>query len=461
MKFISLDNTWKFGQLAFLFLIGMSAYYAIERVCYMDSAFMLFRLVNNEEIIAEGGRLINVLPQFIPWIMVKMGSSLYSIVICFSIMHTIILFIIFLIIGNYLQQKEIGLLFLLLLLVSVNETFLDVVTETKFALAFACLFAAFLQSDKNQNILLGISILFCGFFSHPIFLIYFGLIIIFKTIFEPRKVIFKFLLIGVIILMFKGLFFGATSYENELVLATLNDTLNLFKNSFIHTYFNGLISTQFIIILGLVILLVYNLISLKRGLILGVYVLIVFGLYFILSVIYSKGDSHMMIQKTLFVFHFALLLPISMLSKTQEFKFKNMVYLLMIGGLFISIFQVNQISKKFTQRVLVIEQFIKQLPNVSDKYILNENQINHDVIMGTWALPHESILLSKIKLNRLVNLKNYRERNDTLFLSRFPNALRPAFGYPMMNVDLNSNYFRIDEKQPVIWLDSTYVLGPH
>lgn len=459
MKFISLQNTWKIGRLVFLMLIGMSVFFALERVCYMDSAFMLFRLVNNEQVIAEGGRLINALPQFIPWVMVKMGCSLNSIVIGFSIMHTLVLYVVFLFIGVFLNQKEIGLMFLALLLISVNETFFDVVTETKFALAFACLFTAFLLSEKNQNNLLGIGILICGFFTHPIFIVYFGLIVTYKFILDHPKSIVKFIIIGVIILVLKSMLFGATAYENDLVSAIVNDTINLFKNSFIHAYFKGLFTTQFLVMVGLIIVLIFRIISLKKWKYLWAYFLITFGLYFILSIVYSKGDSHMMIQKTLFVFHFGLILPLFMLLKSEEFRLKNMVYCLIVIGTFIALFQVIQISKKYTQRVVVLEHFMKRLPNSSDKFIFTEDHINHDVIMGTWALPHESIIVSKIKLNKLINLKNFRERNDTLFLSRFPCALRPTFGYPMMNKDLNLKYFKINENLPVVWLDSTFFLG--
>ena len=79
--------------------------------------------------------------------------------------------------------------------------------------------------------------------------------------------------------------------------------------------------------------------------------------------------------------------------------------------------------------------------------------------MGTWALPHESILVSKIKFKNPINLKNFRERNDTLFLSQFPNGFRPAFGLPLLNSELNTTYFEMDESKKVLWLDSTYILG--
>ncbi|MDI1233675.1 MAG: hypothetical protein PSX81_05300 [bacterium] len=460
MKIVNLENTWKVAHLFFLLLIGMSVFYAVERVCYMDSAYMFFRMVNTEKIIAEGGRWVNLLPQIIPWLMLKIGCSLPALILAFSIMHIGVLYLVFLLIGNWLNQKEIGLIFLLILILSVNETFFDVVTETKFSLAFASLFLAFILSKKRKHILIGFVILIGGFFSHPIFTIYFGFIVLFTFLFGIRNNIIKYALMGVLIAALKSLFLGVTLYENELLSAGVFDPWNLFANSFIHGYFAGLLSTQFVVIIGLVSLLLLNFILLRKWSYLSLYIISVFLLYFVLAVVYSKGDSHMMIQKTLFVFHFALLLPYFYQIQWSEFKLKKVFYLGIIIGYSMAVTAIIKTSEKYTQRVVILEQFMQHLPKSSDKFIMNENQINHEVIMGTWALPHETIIISKIKCHKILSIKNFRERNDTLFLSKYPNAFRPAFGYPIENKDLNAAYFKMKEFEPNIWLDSTYFLGP-
>lgn len=456
MKAVTLENTWKLCHLTFLFLLGMAVFFAVERACYMDSAFMLFRLVNSEHLIAEGGRLVNIFPQFIPYLMVKAGCSLMSIVIAFSLMYTTVLYIIFTLIGNWLNQKKIALIFLLILILSVNETFFDVVTETKFALAFACLFLALVLSDKKRNWIAIVFTLLCGFFSHPIFIIYFGINVFYNAIEGELKLSLKYLFIGATIVLFKALISGVTIYENDLISSLYTNTFSLFKVSFIHEYFEGLFGTQFVVFVGLFLMLILNLVFLKKWGVLLAYLTMVFTLYFILAIVYSKGDSHMMIQKTLFVFHFALLCPYLIV---RNIKFNAVFYMLIIVGIIVGLMGILETSQKYTNRVLVINQFMQHLPSTSDKFLIKENQINHELIMGTWALPHETILLSKIGGNRALNLKNFKERNDTLFLSKFPNAMRPAYGYPMMNKGLNTNYFKFDEQKSVMWLDSTYVLG--
>ena len=459
MKFFTIEQLWKLGHFIFLMILGLSVYYALERVCYMDSAYMFFRMVNGERMIAEGGRFINILPQIVPWLLVKVSAPLNIIVICFSFMYTACLYGVYLLLGHWMKEKTIALIFLFLLLVSVNETFFDVVTETKFALAFACLFLAHLLSEKQQSIYIGVLILVFGFYTHPIFIIYGVIILFFVGLFNSSKRVVLYGLIVVVFLLAKGFIFGSTSYEKELVLATFNSPLDLFKHSFLNTYFYGLLTTQFIIFICLFILQVILLFKQKNWRLLFIYLVVIFALYFTLAIVYSKGDSHMMIQKTLFIFHFTLLIPFILVEKIMLLRARTIFFIFFIVGCSWALWSTNTVVKKYTERVDLLAHFLQALPNQTDKYLLSENQIDHEVMMGTWALPHESILVSKIKLKKAINLKNFRERNDTLFLSQFPNAFRPAFGLPLLNSELNTTYFEMDESKLVLWLDSTYILG--
>jgi len=459
MKIFTIEQAWKVGHFIFLILLGLSVIYALERVCYMDSAFMFFRMVNDEKLIAEGGRYIHIIPQFLPWLLVKFNAPLQIIIICFSLMYTACLYATYIIIGQWMKNKLVAVIFLFLLLISVNETFFDVVTETKFSLAFACLLLTQILSEKQQSIYVGSLMLIFGFYTHPIFIVYFTIILLFTSLFHFHKRLLFYGLILLILVLLKTIVFGSTSYENELVLAIFNDPFMLFKSSFMHAYFGGLLNTQFIIVICLILIQLISLIKSEKWALLCMYIIAVFSLYIILALVYSKGDSHMMIQKTLFIFHFSLLIPLVLIKKTIPIWAQRSVYTLIIVGCFWALWSTNAMAKKYTKRVDVLEHFLEKLPNQSDKYLIAETQINHALIMGTWALPHESIIISKIKFRKPINLKNFRERNDTLFLSQFPNAFRPAFGLPLLNSELNTTYFEMDESKQVLWLDSSYLLG--
>ena len=459
MKIFTIEQAWKLGHFLFLILLGLSVFYALERVCYMDSAFMFFRMVNDEKLIAEGGRYIHVIPQFLPWLMVKLNAPLHLIIVSFSFLYTACFYLAYIIIGKLMKQKVIAVIFLFLLLISVNETFFDVVTETKFSLAFACLFLAHLLREKQASIYIGILMLVFGFYTHPIFVVYCAIIIFFISLYKFNRHLLIYGGVIMILLVSKALIFGSTTYEKELLSATFYNPFQLLKNSFIHTYFGGLLGTQFIVLICIIFLQLFSLLKSKKWLLLSMYFMAMFLLYIALALVYSKGDSHMMIQKTLLVFHFILLIPFVLLEKTMSVWVQRSVYFLIILGCFWALWSTNTLAKKYTNRVAVLEHFLKKLPKQSDKYLISENQINHEVMMGTWALPHESILVSKIKFKNPINLKNFRERNDTLFLSQFPNGFRPAFGLPLLNSELNTTYFEMDESKKVLWLDSTYILG--
>ncbi len=459
MKQISLVNIWKLSHLIFIVLIIMACFFAVERVCYQDSSYMLFRMINSGAFIAEGGRWVNILPQLIPWIFIKIGLPLNAIIICFSAMHIVVLYLIFILIGVKLNQKIIAISFLFLLIVSVNETFFDVVTETKYSLAFAALFSAFILSEKSNKLIAEILILIGGFFTHPVFCIYFIFILLYLTIFRPEKKYVKYLFIGSIIFVAKYIFIGTTNYEDSLVRYGFSDICHNFTNSFIHLYFKGLFSTQFVYFIGLFLIISFHLLFNKKYLQFFIYFMTLIFIYFLIAIIYSKGDSHMMIQKTLFLFHFILVLPLFFTWQQFSLLSQRIVLLICLASFVVAIVGIFNVSVKYTERVKVLDAFMLKLPLQSDKYIIKEDQINHEKLLATWALPHETILLSNSCLERSMSIKNFRERNDTLFLSRFPNAFRPAFGYPMANKDLNLKYFKVDESKPNLWLDSTFILG--
>ncbi len=457
MEFLTNQNTWKASNILFLFMLVLCGVFAMERVCYVDSAYMLFRMINAESLVAEGGRWMNIPPQLIPWIMIKLKLPLQFIIFFFSLMQGITLYGFFLLTGYYFKQKFLGIIFLLLLIISVNETFFDVVTETKFSLALGVLFTAFLNSKKRSELLLGTGIIFCGFFSHPSFVIYFIFILLFHGIFKPHETNWKWLIPGLVFFLLKHFLIGSTTYESNMFNEAINHLLNDFQNSFIHHYFSGLFKTQFIFIFTLFVIIILHLISERKWKLLIAYFFTLFITYFLLAILYHNGDSRMMIQKTMHLFHFIILIPLFYIWNDISAVLQKIAILLILSACIFAFSGIIQAREKYRSRMLILTEFMQQLPTESDKFILREEHIDHDRMMATWALPHETLLISNVKFGKSIVVKNFRERNDTLLYYQFPNAFRPAFGYPMMNRELNPSYFSIDESRPLIWLDSAHL----
>ncbi|MES2617490.1 MAG: hypothetical protein V4613_06410 [Bacteroidota bacterium] len=456
MKLFSLNNLWKLSHLAFLGLLLLSVVFAIERVCYIDSAYMLFRMVNTESIIAEGGRLTNAIPQFIPWLMIKAGLSLNSIVIGFSFMDIAVLYAVFLLVGIYFRQKLLASIFVILLMLGVSSTFFDVVTETKAALAIAVILTAALSSDNKTPFWLLILIVFSGIFSHPVFILYFFIIIAFFYSKNDAKKYGKLVLAGSILIGLKIGIIGATVYEQNLL--SINHLYESFQHSFIHEYISIWLDPYYIALPVIMLVVVAYLTINKKWKFLLFYMLSIISLYIILAVIYSAGDSRMMIQKTMFVLHFTMLLPLVKIDEKNNFLFKFISPLFFVV-LLTTFYSIINASSAYRERVIILTDFLKKLPAESDKYLIHENNINHDKIMATWALSHETLLLSNIKYGKSLALKNFRDHNDTLQLSKYPNAFRPAFGYPIKKNELNEAYFNPDWTKENKWLDSAMRLG--
>lgn len=437
----------------------LSVILATASVCYIDSAYMLFRMIQTEAIIAEGGRWMNAVPQLLPWLFIKAGAPLPVIIAVFALSYILILYFIFLIAGKIYEQVQLAALLPLLLIAGTPHTFFDTITETKYALAFAILLIAALVSGKSFKGLDVILIVACGLFSHPVFIIYWAIILIWLAVENGFKSILLPLISGVALLAVRYFFAGGTGYEVNLLSDASVNNLALFGTSFIHHYMS--IWEQWIywpLILIMLLSTGYFLFKKSTSQLL-LYIGMLAGIYCLLALVYAKGDSHMMIQKTMFLFHFAILFPMAASIKCAGKKITTLWISIVVIAMITGFFGLYTTAPQYIQRRNNLVKFMEAMPKNTDKFLIRETQINHEVMMATWALPHETLLLSGAASNKSIVVKNVRDHNDTLQLSKYPTAFRPAFGYPIPSDSLNAKYFKLNETFRNEWLDSTIILG--
>lgn len=101
----------------------LSIIYYQERICFSDPAFQLFLLINDNQIEVMTNRWPSTIFRWLPFLGMKMGSSIATLSKLFSLSFPLFHLIAFGIISMIYKDRVMGLLLILSLLVATSETF--------------------------------------------------------------------------------------------------------------------------------------------------------------------------------------------------------------------------------------------------------------------------------------------------------------------------------------------------
>ena len=160
------------------------------------------------------------------------------------------------------------------------------------------------------------------------------------------------------------------------------------------------------------------------------------AVYIILAISNSAGDAHIMLQRNFLVLNMAVLLPLAYFY--NDFPQKIITTLAIPIALFLSLNTISKTSVLYKNRRETLAKNINTLQAVATKIAIKKSQIVSDVLLSSWALGHESILLSTI-----INKKSSTITVvDTLAL--YTNGFIPAYGPPIAIEKMNKHYFNWD-----------------
>ncbi len=417
--------------------LGCSLIFALERTTFLDSAFLFFNLLNKQTFVIEHFRYSAFLSQIPAVIGIKLGLNIGTIAALLSFGYALVHFAIFVLVKHTFKQKTLAMVYLMCQLLAMHEVYFLMVTEAYLALGFGVLYAAILLSTfsfKNKTIWSFI-VLTLGIFSHPFFALYFVIITAYTFIFQKQISWWNIGFFGLLLLT-KLLMFNATGYEGAYYQQLLN--FNSFSGSFLHHYFKGHFFSYYKLMLILMFGVIGVLYQSKLKPQLLTYVLGIIGVYVLLAILSAEGEAIYMLQRTLFVLSFAVLYPLvyvwNNLPNRIILSFAIPIILLM------SINTILNTSEKYTKRAAIITEKTQVLKSLSDKILINNQQINTDLMMGTWALPYETALLSKWKNNVPVTLMNNPTINNPQ-----GDLFYQLFDVPTPIENLNQRYFNFSK----------------
>jgi len=397
--FSNFDINKKFklmGSLLLLPLLFMAVYFNQERL-YGDSAYYLFKLVNERTFNIEHKRPIGIIVEIIPLFLVYMHASMRSIILAFSINEWLYLVLSFAVLAYVLKDPKSGFAMLLTYVIGARWNYFNFVSElilsTPLFYIFYTIYNKNSKSIRSQVVLIFLSALLI--FNHPLNSLFLPFILlmhgIVKKEWPTRNTWILYVIIFTIIIAHH---FLIDTYEKDIASSPVNAL-----KSFIHFNFTQFFSTTIPYAIGSVvfyILAIFGFINQKKWLALFVFALFVLGYYFFVIFKFNSlfPDTIEPLERYMF--------PITLITLLVYFfycQFDSKSFMVVLW-FFIALLHLGlNISYGFTVKKRY-ELFRMALRNTSQ---LNEQKLVYRAenyyakkIGHDWSMLNESLLLSSL-----------------------------------------------------------------
>lgn len=362
--------------------------------------------------------------------MIKLNFSVSSVLQIYSLNHILLHAIPFALLLR-IKQYRLALLLILMQIISYRECFYLTVNETALAISSSVLLAGLLRHYSNHNknnFLQFIYYFLCisiAFFSHPMAMILIPFVIGFHFILDRKnfnkKTLIGIILCGIVALGLKKYFSTSSGYEDNLfsqlnrtfeILANLRDVYS-FKFFFGELRLNSYLFSIYIIPLVLMVAIVVAHIKRNKTIELVYYLCTCIGFWFIIIVFFNQGDGNIFMEKNFTPWVFTSLYPIVYLfdfNKKLEFNTISSISVIIV---LYSFWGIYKITPMYTNRLNQMTELITtKNPDNHRKLIIQDSTVNHDIWLGIWALPYETILLSKDKKMPSTTAKIYHNEES-------------------------------------------------
>ena len=431
---------------------------------HFDSAYYTFNLLYNQDFYIAHGRTISYASQWMPLLAMKLGFSLKTVLVVYSMSFMLLFYGIYNLIVYGFRNIEGGIFLALAVSLTVRYKFYAGISEVFFSLALAALLIGWLTKNRDQfhrltawqNLLIGILLVLVLTTGHPIIILPVLSFFAFDVCYNRRwKDLYNWGLIafavGVFYYRFSSIQGNTGSYES-----------NRFNNAFANLEeFNGLFELRvweiiqwyfetqyaFPIVICAVCLLI--LIARKKILSSLVILLSVLALLAMIMVTYSylNGKIYAMIDGYIGLIGVVLAIPIFyVLLKSKQHLISVVVITLLLA---FNLHRIYGTREFFQKRQSYIEEMIEQnvQPN-QRKLVLRMQDFIWDQFWYPWAMPYETLLYSSIKHPENAASIYMAEWNEGEEKWEKLKEVLPGDGRKIQN--LPKKYFQLDEHKPVL-----------
>lgn len=437
-------------HIAFAVLGAMAVYFYQERL-FGDTAFFLAKVIHNEALQIEHGRWISAFHEWIPLLAVKLGASIKTILVLYSLGHILFFYGLYLITRYVYHNITAGYLLVGIQVIGIDYGYYSPGFELYYATGFLVWFAVALehgQKNKWQQLLLGLlTILIIS--SHITTLPIIGLVLLWHWSRHGWTNLRTYLILAACIMavfIYKQLF--PTSYElarMEYVKDNLY-SLKFLSASYLSELWKVFWQQYFALLVVLVATVLYLLWK-RLWMVLLVFLVAVFVMQY-MNLLACPILGHTRYQEQCYyplVFVVIFLMGMDILPKLEGNKF-------WIGSLFwafIIIYRIVSIyntGATFVDRTDIMRRLITHCQSLEgNKFKVKETNIDYLGLGTNWSYPIETMLLSKINpKNKTVTIcynSNFLTGSKRLIVAEDEYIFRIGEVYP--NTAVNSAYFEL------------------
>lgn len=395
------------GLLFFGTLYYLCKRYALERVLSFDGAFYMFQMMESGKPFTGLGRYADYLPELLPLMAFKLGWSLRSIIVAYSVSFMIVHYIFFLIATLVLRNNGAGIAMMLASCLSYYHSFYMPTVGLGEAVIAAILLWALIHPEsptvsRGQKIRYTIGaflVIVYISFTHPLGIIAVLFVIGLEMTGGRRYkdyLLWAILIAGVGWMLLKSNVLFRHQYDQDQIipLHEMFSNLSGWKDWPSTEFLKGFTWAHFRSVKWLA--LICLILSFRKGIILPLFLFLSFaGFTFLLLSNYRHGASFLLYESYYIIYGF--LVGLTFVYLFYHPAWRNMTLLLALPFLYLSVKKINQAHTQFTDRLGYIERIVHAAQHEGGKkYIVDSRCCPADYVLATWDFGFETLFYSSL-----------------------------------------------------------------
>jgi len=441
----------------FFILLAGAAYFSLERILFCDASFILFRIINYQNLQIQEHRYGSFITQAVPLLFSKLHLPLRSIVIAYSISFNLFYLVVAWILLYRLRLTGLALLMAFYFILFASDTYFWTNNEVHQGIAWMFLWIGlvwYLFENKHSKPMLCTLFIILGFlsvFTHP--LVMFPAIFLWIFFLLNQKIstppwlviILTIILLLICYIRYRTSIHSSSFYDAEKLKVFKDvkpkDLLYTFTSPMAKQIYHRCVTNYWLIPI-LFLTGIFSAIRQKKYQM----VLLTVGfcaVYFMAVCITFKDFIPFYTESEWMPFSIIATTPFVFYTLPQ---LKNQVGITVIAIIFLTrLTYIFHSSEKFTERkdyvFSILSEMNKQRLN---KAVIPEVEINLKVFIMNWGVPTESILASALHNDHPQKNFVIMPLSDTASkIPADPNLLLVPFG-TMHFSELNKRYFEMD-----------------
>ncbi|MCC6817690.1 MAG: hypothetical protein IT245_02190 [Bacteroidia bacterium] len=144
---------------------------------------------------------------------------------------------------------------------------------------------------------------------------------------------------------------------------------------------------------------------------LGFYLIALISVWFIIIIFFNRGDGNIFMEKNFTPWILIAFYPLKDLLEIKNYKLNMTPFIGLSFILLFSLYGIFKVTPMYQKRLYLMDRLITSKNPGKSKIIIQDSVVNHDEWLGIWALPYETLLLSKVKGLQPITAKIYHNED--------------------------------------------------